>query len=85
MRPYKDVLENEVLIREFDENIDPIELQWHRDKEDRIIESIDSADWKFQLDNNLPIEIKGQIFIPRGVWHRVIKGRGLLKIKILKL
>jgi hypothetical protein len=84
MRPYKDVLIKDTLIREFDENIDPIELMWHRDKEDRLIEAIEDTDWKFQLENQLPIEIKGEIFIPRGVWHRIIKGTRSIKIKIVE-
>lgn len=82
--PYKDTLINNELIREFDENIDPIELMWHRDQEDRIIESVEKTDWKFQLENNLPVEIKEAIFIPRGVWHRVIKGTGSIKVKIIQ-
>jgi hypothetical protein len=33
-KPYKDLeVTNEYIIREFDENIDPIELKWHRDNE----------------------------------------------------
>jgi hypothetical protein len=58
---------------------------WHRDQEDRIIESIDETDWGFQLDNELPRKIEGQIFIPRGIYHRLIKGTGDLKIKLKKL
>jgi len=84
MRPYKDILEDEVLIREFDENIDPIELKWHRDQEDRLIEAVGDTDWKFQMDNQIPVKMKGEIFIPRGVWHRAIKGTGSVKIKIKK-
>jgi hypothetical protein len=84
MRPYKDVLTEDALIREFNENIDPIELMWHRDQEDRVIESIEDTDWKFQIDNQIPVEIKGEIFIPRGVWHRIIKGTGSVKIKIVE-
>jgi hypothetical protein len=84
MRPYKDVLIENILIREFDENIDPIELMWHRDQEDRVIQSIEDTDWKFQIDNQIPVEIKGEIFIPRGVWHRIIKGTGSVKIKIVE-
>jgi len=84
MRPYKDILEDEVLIREFDENIDPIELKWHRDQEDRLIEVVGDTDWKFQMDNQIPVKMKGEIFIPRGVWHRAIKGTGSVKIKIKK-
>ena len=84
MRPYKDVLIEDTLIREFNENIDPIELKWHRDNEDRLIEAIGDTDWMFQIDNQLPIEMKGEIFIPRGIWHRAIKGTGPVKIKIIK-
>jgi len=84
MRPYKDILEDEVLIREFDKNVDPIELKWHRDQEDRLIEAVGDTDWKFQMDNQIPVEMKGEIFIPRGVWHRAIKGTGPVKIKIKK-
>jgi hypothetical protein len=84
MRPYKDVLIEDVVIREFDENIDPIELKWHRDSEDRLIEAVGDTDWKFQLENKLPIEMKREIFIPKGVWHRIIKGTRSVKIKIIK-
>jgi hypothetical protein len=85
VKPYKDLeVEESVVIRIFNQEIDPIELMWHRDNEDRIIESIGVTDWKVQLDNTLPVLIKGQIFIPRGVWHRAIKGTGSLTIKIIK-
>jgi len=40
---------------------------------------------KVQLDNELPKVITGSIFIPMGVYHRVIKGTGNLKIKLKKL
>jgi len=85
MTPYKDIeVTDEYIIREFDENIDPIELMWHRDNEDRTLEIIDKTDWKFQFDNELPILLKDHIFIPRHAWHRVIKGTGTLKLKINK-
>lgn len=84
MRPYKDVLIDEAVIREFDESIDPIELMWHRDNEDRLVSPVNKTDWKFQIENELPKEIQGEIFIPRGVWHRIIKGTGSVKVKIIK-
>ena len=84
MRPYKDVLIDEAMIREFDESIDPVELMWHRDNEDRVVSSVNKTDWKFQIENELPKEIQGEIFIPRGVWHRIIKGTGSVKVKIIK-
>ena len=85
MRPYKDLeVTKDYTIREFDQNIDPIELMWHRDQEDRLIQSIEPTDWMFQLDNNLPISFTESIFIPKYIWHRVIKGTNTLKLKIYK-
>jgi hypothetical protein len=84
-KPYKDLeVTNEHIIREFDENIDPIELKWHRDNENRIVEIIGETDWKIQLENQLPISINQPISIPKGEWHRVIKGNGKLTLKIIK-
>ena len=57
---------------------------WHRDREDRIIESIGETDWMIQIDNELPKKIEEKVFIPMGVYHRVIKGTGDLKIKLIK-
>ena len=85
MKPYVDleVTEN-CIVREFSQNIDPIELLWHRDLEDRTIEAIGETDWQIQLDNCLPTSLQERIFIPRHKWHRVIKGTGKLKLKIYK-
>jgi mannose-6-phosphate isomerase-like protein (cupin superfamily) len=84
-KPYKDLeVTNEHIIREFDENIDPIELKWHRDREDRIVEIVGKTDWKVQLENKLPISLNESIFIPKGEWHRLIKGNGTLTLKIHK-
>jgi hypothetical protein len=86
-KPYKDIEVGEnYVIREFDENIDPIELMWHRDNEDRVIEVLNTTDWKFQYDNQLPIPLKENVSlkIARHDWHRVIKGTGNLRLKITK-
>ena len=86
MRPYIDIeVTDKYIIREFNENIDPIELMWHRDNEDRLVEIIGETNWKVQLDNQLPTSINKPIFIPRHMWHRTIKGTGNLRIKINKL
>jgi hypothetical protein len=85
MTPYTDIeVTDEYIIREFDENIDPIELMWHRDNESRILEIIGETDWKIQLDNKLPILLENHIFIPKHEYHRVIKGTKTLKLKIYK-
>jgi len=82
-KPYKDIeVTDKYIIREFSENIDPIELLWHRDNENRLVEIIGNTDWKLQLENQLPTSINQPIFIPRHEWHRVIKGTGKLTLKI---
>lgn len=73
-----------LFLRTFNQE-DSNEFRWHRDKEDRIIESIGKTDWKFQMDNELPINLDGKIFIPKESYHRIIKGTGILKIKVRKL
>ena len=84
-KPYTDVeITDDYIIREFGDNIDPIELMWHRDDEDRTIEIIGNTDWKLQLDNSLPTSLQARIFIPKHEWHRVIKGTKTLKLKIYK-
>jgi hypothetical protein len=82
-KPYKDLeVTDSYIIREFNENIDPIELLWHRDDEDRTVEILGQTDWKLQLDNQLPTSINSPIFIKKHEWHRVIKGTGNLRLKI---
>ena len=85
MRPYKDIeVTDKYIIREFNENIDPIELMWHRDDENRTVEVMGKTDWQLQLENQLPTSINQPIFIPRHEWHRAIKGTGTLRLKIYK-
>jgi len=85
MKPYIDIeVTDQYIIREFTENIDPIELMWHRDDENRLVEIIGETDWQVQLENQLPTSLNQPIFIPKHEWHRVIKGTGTLKLKIHK-
>lgn len=85
MKPYIDNnIEENVVIREFDAELDSVELIWHRDNEDRVVEVIGETDWMFQRDNELPIKMEGKIEIPKHQWHRAIKGNGKLVLKITK-
>jgi len=84
--PFKETkLEDNTFIREFKQDTDSGEFMWHRDREDRIIESIGKTDWLIQIDNELPKEINKEVFIPMGVYHRLIKGTNDLKIKLKKI
>jgi hypothetical protein len=83
--PYTDIeITDKYIIREFDENIDPVELLWHRDDENRLVEIIGNTDWQLQLEDQLPTSLNEPIFIPKHVWHRAVKGNGKLRLKIYK-
>ncbi len=82
--PYEEKVEGNISIRKFSAEVDEMELVWHRDREDRLIESTHPTDWKFQMDNKIPEIINKKIFIKKGEWHRVIKGTGDLEIKVIK-
>jgi len=71
-------------IRTFSKDVNPKDLIWHMDDEDRNIEVLEGKGWKFQRDNELPLDLKEgiSIFIPQHQVHRVIKGKTDLKIQI---
>jgi hypothetical protein len=87
MKPYKEnILENGVIQRTFDKDVDATLLEWHRDKRDRLVKVINETDWKFQYDNELPINLKeGDTFkINKETYHRIIKGNKDLVIEIFE-
>lgn len=86
MRPYTEEKKDGYIIREFSQDTSSFEFVWHRDKEDRIVQALNSTDWKFQLDNRTPqVLSENKLFIPKETYHRLIKGTGNLKVKIYKL
>jgi hypothetical protein len=85
--PFSEELIDNKLIRTFDPDVADEELVWHRDLEDRKIIVIESGGWGYQLDNQLPLPLEeGQeLFIPKMLWHRVIKGNEKLVVQIKKI
>ena len=85
--PFNEELINNKLIRTFAPDVAGEELVWHRDLEDRKIIVIKSGGWGYQLDNQLPLPLEeGQeLFIPKMLWHRVIKGNNKLVVQVKKL
>ena len=73
-------------IRKFSSGVDDLELVWHRDRENRIIEVISGDEWMFQYDNSIPRKIRSGdvLFINKNERHRVIRGSSDLVIKINK-
>ena len=86
--PFTEIqINEETFIREFSSKVDEMELIWHRDKENRYIKVLEGNGWKFQFDEELPIDMTNNstISIPKGKIHRIIKGYGPLKIELHKL
>ena len=85
-RPYQEVKNKDCFVRQFSQDLSSFELVWHRDKEDRYVEATHDTDWKFQFDNDLPVDLSNKkLFIPKETYHRLIKGTGDLTLKIYKL
>lgn len=83
-KPYTQVEENGYIVREFAEDVRTKELVWHRDKENRTVEVLEGEGWKFQYDNEVPIDIKvgDTLEIEQMEYHRLIKGKTGLVLKI---
>lgn len=81
--PFKEMRVGDLYVREFSDQTDPDEFKWHRDREDRIVEPLHETDWLFQFDDQLPIPIY-PLYIPAGVWHRIIPGTGKLLVSVEK-
>ena len=85
MRTYTQrLLSDNLILREFSDQVSSEELEWHMDRRDRRIKILEGSGWKLQLETGLPFEMKlhEEYSIPKKSWHRVIKGAGNLKIEI---
>jgi len=84
-KPFVDTkIDKKTTIRNFHPRYEDHLFKWHWDNEDRWIEAINENDWQFQFDDELPqpLDINKIIMIPKGVYHRLIKGSKILTIKI---
>lgn len=72
------------IVREFDVNISDDELIWHRDKNFRSVTVLSGTGWKLQMDDKLPEEliVGKQYFIAGQTYHRLIKGKNNLVVRI---
>lgn len=86
VKPYTDYkVSANTFIRTFNcDELNEQELVWHRDKLDRSVEVLEGLGWQFQYDNELPSDINegDTIFIMKNSFHRILKGKTNLKIKI---
>lgn len=72
--------------RVFEQHVEDTELVWHRDRKNRTVQIIQSDGWKYQADNQIPVEIKpgDTLCIAALEYHRIIKGRGDLIVEIIE-
>jgi hypothetical protein len=82
--PYTDEEFPDKILRTFPHDTPEHLLKWHWDEEDRDVYSVNKTDWKFQFDNELPQQLNSKLHIPKGVYHRIIKGSGDLQLLIYK-
>ena len=90
--PFKEVLlesntQYVKVLREFSKDLNSEELNWHRDKEDRLVEVKKGNGWYLQMENEIPVLMsEGLKFrIPKYTWHRIInKNRTNLIIEVRK-
>jgi len=86
MKPYQQVnIESKKFLRTFEDDVDANELKWHFDVSYRIVTIVENNGWMLQMDNELPQLLKDVVFIPKNVYHRVIKGNGKLQVLIQEL
>ena len=82
--PFTQEKYNDHIIRTFSKDVDSDELKWHFDLENRKVTVLESEGWLFQMDNELPVELKPNdvVHIPKNIYHRIKRGNNDLKIKI---
>jgi hypothetical protein len=82
--PFQQENINDKIRRTFSPDVDSDELKWHQDLNDRKVTVIEDGGWSFQIEDDLPnkLSVAEQIYIPKFVWHRVIKGEGTLVVEI---
>ncbi len=82
--PFQQEIIEGKIVRTFTTDVDVEELKWHQDLRDRKVRIIEDGGWSFQMEDDLPnkLSVDQQIFIPKFVWHRVIKGKDNLVVEI---
>lgn len=85
-KPYSEKRMGNLIVREFSSDTHSAELEWHKDHNDRHLRVVSGSGWKLQRKDSLPIQMNEGVtyYIPKGSWHRIIKGENNLKIAIVE-
>ena len=84
-KPFTQQEKDGYVMRTFDPLAPDHLYKWHRDAEKRkITPMFNTTDWKFQYDNKIPenLRVGKTLMIEEGEWHRLIKGKDNLILKI---
>ena len=83
-KPFHQWEEDGIIMRDFDRGAPWWLYKWHADECDRIIWATNRNDWFFQFDDENPIPLKRNqfLYIPKGLYHRLIPGKSKLTIAI---
>lgn len=83
-KPYVQKIVDGKIIRKFDKNVNPDELEWHQDKMNRHVRVLEGKNWQVQFDASLPmrLDVGETYYIPSKTWHRALRGEGDLIIEI---
>ena len=92
-KPYTETIEKQhgtgvtYIYRTFSIDVGSTELVWHRDTKSRQVHILSGNGWKLQTDDKLPEELLPgtDVYIHKGIYHRLIKGNSDLVIRIKEL
>jgi hypothetical protein len=89
-KPYREEVRDQhgtgikYVIRTFENSVLDNELVWHRDRDSRIVSVLNGSGWELQHDDELPIQLTQgeEYYIPKMTYHRLIKGKDNLVVRI---
>ena len=89
-KPYREEVRDQhgtgikYVIRTFENSVLDNELVWHRDRDSRIVSVLNGSGWELQHDDELPIQLNQgeEYYIPKMNYHRLIKGKDNLVVRI---
>ena len=89
-KPYREEVRDQhgtgikYVIRTFENSVLDNELVWHRDRDSRIVSVLNGSGGELQHDDELPIQLNQgeEYYIPKMTYHRLIKGKDNLVVRI---
>ena len=89
-KPYREEVRDQhgtgikYVIRTFENSVLDNELVWHRDRDSRIVSVLNGSGWELQPDDERPIQLNQgeEYYIPKMTYHRLIKGKDNLVVRI---